>query len=76
MGGVLEEEGEDVLEIVKGPSEGDGAEADDGSCVWAALGREELSVWTIRVNVCNSSRHTATLINPYRAHSQKSLSPN
>ncbi|GAA5891765.1 hypothetical protein JCM5296_001855 [Sporobolomyces johnsonii] len=51
LGGVQEEEGEEILSIVRGPE----ADDDDGSgfrtTLWAALGREEVSVWSTRPKV-------------------------
>jgi len=47
LGGVQEEEGEQVLAIVKGPTEGIRR---DGRTLWAVLGREEVSVWCTRVS--------------------------
>ncbi|GJN88122.1 hypothetical protein Rhopal_001078-T1 [Rhodotorula paludigena] len=46
LGGVQEEEGEEVLDISRGPCDPDG-----GRALWAALGREEVSVWAIRPKV-------------------------
>ncbi|GAA6025117.1 hypothetical protein JCM10207_000636 [Rhodosporidiobolus poonsookiae] len=45
LGGVQEEEGEEILAIVRGPN------CDDGKTLWAALGREEVSVWSTRPKV-------------------------
>ncbi|BGP53439.1 WD40 repeat protein [Rhodotorula sphaerocarpa] len=51
LGGVQEEEGEEILSIARGPA----VDALDGSAarqtLWAALGREELTVWSIRPKV-------------------------
>ena len=51
LGGVLEEEGEEILSITRGP---DASTSSTGQAprqtLWAALGREELSVWSIRVS--------------------------
>ncbi|GAA6008268.1 RIC1 family protein [Rhodotorula paludigena] len=46
LGGVQEEEGEEVLDIARGPCDPSG-----GRALWAALGREEVSVWAIRPKV-------------------------
>ncbi|GAA5979590.1 hypothetical protein JCM10908_002976 [Rhodotorula pacifica] len=52
LGGLLEEEGEEILSIARGP---DASSVHDGHAprqtLWAALGREELSVWSIRPKV-------------------------
>ncbi|GAA6042811.1 hypothetical protein JCM8097_004437 [Rhodosporidiobolus ruineniae] len=45
LGGVQEEEGEEVLEIVRGPDLGDGETGQGtGRTLWAALGREEVGI--------------------------------
>lgn len=49
LGGVQEEEGEEVLAIVKGPTD-DNNERDGARTLWAVLGREEVSVWSTRVS--------------------------
>lgn len=50
LGGVQEEEGEEVLAIVRGPAVESEANSDGvGRTLWAALGREEVSVWSTRV---------------------------
>jgi hypothetical protein len=59
LGGVQEEEGEEVLSIVRGP-EIDDEEGGGGQALWAALGREEVSVWSVRVRVL------LTLVSPDR----------
>ena len=47
LGGVLEEEGEEILSIVRGPD----LDPDElGGGVWAVLAREELTIWSIRVS--------------------------
>ncbi|GAA5895098.1 Ric1p [Sporobolomyces salmoneus] len=46
LGGVQEEEGEEVLAIEKSPYAGR-----DGRVLWAVLGREEVSVWCTRPKV-------------------------
>ncbi|GAA6042843.1 hypothetical protein JCM8097_004456 [Rhodosporidiobolus ruineniae] len=52
LGGVQEEEGEEVLEIVRGPDLDDGETGQgSGRTLWAALGREEVSVWSTRPKV-------------------------
>lgn len=48
LGGVREEEEEVVRRIVRGPAS---VEGDEGAGVWAVLGREEVTVWSIRVSV-------------------------
>lgn len=53
LGGVQEEEGEEVLSIVRGP-EIDDDEGAGGQALWAALGREEVSVWSVRVSSSSS----------------------
>ncbi|GAA5876832.1 hypothetical protein JCM3774_000784 [Rhodotorula dairenensis] len=50
LGGVLEEEGEEILSIVRGPDASTQA-GPRPQTLWAALGREELSVWCIRPKV-------------------------
>ncbi|GAA6048193.1 hypothetical protein JCM3770_003704 [Rhodotorula araucariae] len=54
LGGVQEEEGEEIIDIACGPT----CDDDDGDLpppahrtLWASLGREELSVWSIRPKV-------------------------
>ena len=49
LGGLQEEEGEEVLSIVRGPEIDDEEGSGGGEAVWAALGREEVSVWSVRV---------------------------
>ncbi|BGO89111.1 hypothetical protein NBRC10512_003856 [Rhodotorula toruloides] len=52
LGGVQEEEGEEILSIVRGPEVGDGENAGASpQTLWVALGREEVSVWSIRPKV-------------------------
>ncbi|BGP45572.1 WD40 repeat protein [Rhodotorula kratochvilovae] len=59
LGGVQEEEGEEIIDIACGPaSDRDDDAGDDdappppgGRTLWAALGREELSVWSTRPKV-------------------------
>jgi hypothetical protein len=51
LGGLQEEEGEEVLSIVRGPEIDDEEGLGGGEAVWAALGREEVSVWSVRVRV-------------------------
>ncbi|GAA5973403.1 hypothetical protein JCM11641_003115 [Rhodosporidiobolus odoratus] len=52
LGGVQEEEGEEVLAIVRGPAVESEADSDGvGRTLWAALGREEVSVWSTRPKV-------------------------
>ena len=46
LGGVQEEEGEQVLEIVKC----DKPDPNHGTTLWASLGREEVNVWSTRVS--------------------------
>lgn len=51
LGGVLEEEGEEVVSIING------FQVDifeEGSGIWAVLGREEVSIWSIRVSIFSS----------------------
>lgn len=48
LGGVLEEEGEEVVSIVCGFEPGI---YEEGSGIWAVLGREEVSIWSIRVSL-------------------------
>jgi hypothetical protein len=51
LGGVLEEEGEEILSIARGPDAStDSTGQAPRQTLWAALGREELSVWSIRVS--------------------------
>ncbi|KAK4051297.1 WD40 repeat protein [Microbotryomycetes sp. JL221] len=49
LGGVQEEEGEEVIMITRGPEMDD--EEGSGEALWAALGREDVSVWSIRPKV-------------------------
>lgn len=57
LGGVQEEEGEEILSIVRGPEVGDGENAGASpQTLWVALGREEVSVWSIRVRFLPLSR--------------------
>ncbi|TKA57063.1 hypothetical protein B0A53_01019 [Rhodotorula sp. CCFEE 5036] len=52
LGGVLEEEGEEILSIARGPDAStDSTGQAPRQTLWAALGREELSVWSIRPKV-------------------------
>ncbi|BGP22387.1 ribosome control protein 1 domain containing protein [Rhodotorula toruloides] len=52
LGGVQEEEGEEILDIVRGPEFADGESAGaTRQTLWVALGREEVSVWSIRPKV-------------------------
>ncbi|GAA5919951.1 hypothetical protein JCM6882_000223 [Rhodosporidiobolus microsporus] len=52
LGGVQEEEGEEILAIVRGPDlDGETAGGSWGRTLWAALGREEVSVWSTRPKV-------------------------
>ncbi|BGP18933.1 hypothetical protein JCM10213_005480 [Rhodosporidiobolus nylandii] len=52
LGGVQEEEGEEILAIVRGPAADEEKETDGvGRTLWAALGREEVSVWSTRPKV-------------------------
>lgn len=44
---MLEEEGEEVLSIIRGP---DLDPDEQGGGIWAVLGREEVSIWSIRVS--------------------------
>lgn len=55
LGGLLEEEGEEIIDIARGP-DCDDDDGDDAAslpagarCLWASLGREEFSVWSTRV---------------------------
>lgn len=50
LGGLLEEEGEEVIAIARAPDRPPGEE-DEGGRYWAVLGREEISIWTIRVRL-------------------------
>lgn len=49
LGGVQEEEGEEILSIVRGPEVDDNGQRLSGRTLWASLGREEVSVWSSRV---------------------------
>ncbi|GAA5849964.1 hypothetical protein JCM9279_002475, partial [Rhodotorula babjevae] len=57
LGGLLEEEGEEIIDIARGPDcdEGEGDDAASlpagARCLWASLGREEFSVWSTRPKV-------------------------
>ncbi|GAA5952681.1 hypothetical protein JCM21900_000402 [Sporobolomyces salmonicolor] len=51
LGGVQEEEGEEILSIVRGPEADDEEGTGFGTTLWAALGREEVSVWSTRPKV-------------------------
>ncbi|GAA5879805.1 hypothetical protein JCM8547_005190 [Rhodosporidiobolus lusitaniae] len=53
LGGVQEEEGEEILAIVRGPDVEDNGltGGTSGRTLWAALGREEVSVWSTRPKV-------------------------
>ncbi|GAA5829201.1 hypothetical protein JCM11251_004158 [Rhodosporidiobolus azoricus] len=52
LGGVQEEEGEEILAIVRGPDlDGKHAGGSSERSLWAALGREEVSVWSTRPKV-------------------------
>ncbi|KAI5481005.1 ribosome control protein 1 domain containing protein [Pseudohyphozyma bogoriensis] len=46
LGGVLEEEGEEVISIVRGPERAPGD--DEETTYWALLAREEISIWSVR----------------------------
>jgi hypothetical protein len=46
LGGLLEEDGEEVISISQCPPVGRG---EDEVGLWAVLGREEFSLWSIRV---------------------------
>lgn len=49
LGGVLEEEGEEIIGIARAiPNE------DDEIALWSVLGREEVSIWFMRVSTMNS----------------------
>lgn len=77
LGGVQEEEGEEILSIARGPA----VDALDGSAarqtLWAALGREELTVWSIRVGppLSRSVLLPSMLTNNSSSDSPKSCSP-
>ncbi|KAM0787921.1 hypothetical protein ACM66B_006127 [Microbotryomycetes sp. NB124-2] len=49
LGGVQEEEGEELIMVARGPEMDD--EEGSGEALWAALGREDVSVWSIRPKV-------------------------
>lgn len=75
LGGLQEEEGEEVLSIVRGPEPDD----EEGSGVWAVLGREDVSVWSIRVRLSHrscarASKLTLLLVSP-RWCSRSSVAP-
>lgn len=55
LGGVLEEDGEEVIAIVRAPlsmydDSNVSEDWDESGAVWASLGREELCLWRIRVS--------------------------
>lgn len=68
LGGLLEEEGEEIIAIASGPDpdadNGDDDEGDrpaGGRSLWAALGREEFSVWATRVRLVLLRSHSGKL---------------